>query len=210
MWVFTDTNILDYGFADMDVFFTYAAVAYMLITPALTMRSFAEEKKDGTIEFLLTKPITDWHIILGKYFASYTLMAITLLPTLLFYYSVYTLGNPPGNIDSAAVLSSYIGLLLLAGVFVSLGIFASAITANQIISFIIALVLCYLLFDGFTRIASLGFLSSTSVFIAQMGLDYHYLALSKGLIDSRNIIYLLSITTIMLVSTKLVLGSRNW
>ncbi|MCS6824722.1 MAG: gliding motility-associated ABC transporter permease subunit GldF [Cytophagaceae bacterium] len=210
LWVFPDTNVLDYGYADMEIFFTYAAVAYMLLTPAITMRSFAEEKKDGTIEFLLTKPISDWHLLLGKYFAACTILAIALLPSLCFYFSIYTLGDPPGNIDSAAVFSSYIGLMLLAGVFASVGIFSSSVSNNQVLSFILSLAINYVLFDGFARLSSLGFLSSTSAFISQLGLDYHYLSLSKGLIDSRNVLYLISITCIMLVSTKLTLGSRNW
>ncbi len=210
MWVFPDSNVMDYGFADMESLFTFGPVAYLLLIPAITMRTFAEEKKDGTIELLMTKPLTDWQIILGKYFASFTLVAVALIPTLIYYFSVYSLGNPVGNIDSAAVFSSYIGLLLLGGVYTSIGILSSSITNNQIFSFIISLIVCYFFYDGISRLASLDLWEGSNSFLSQFSLTYHYAALSKGVIDSRNLIYFISITLLMLVSTNLVLGSRKW
>jgi len=210
MWVFPDSNVMDYGFADMESLFTFGPIAYLLLIPAITMRTFAEEKKDGTIELLMTKPLTDWQIILGKYFASFSLVAFALVPTLVYYFSVYSLGNPVGNIDSAAVFSSYIGLLLLGGVYTSIGIFSSAITNNQIFSFIISLIVCYFFYDGISRLASLELWEGSRNFLSLFSLSYHYDALSKGLLDSRNLIYFISITLLMLVSTNLVLGSRKW
>jgi ABC-2 type transport system permease protein len=210
MWVFPDSNIMDYGFADMESLFTFGPIAYLLLIPAITMRTFAEEKKDGTIELLMTKPLTDWQIILGKYFASFSLVAVALVPTLIYYFSVYSLGNPIGNIDTAAVFSSYIGLLLLGGVYTSIGIFSSSLTTNQIFSFIVSLIVCYFFYDGISRIASLDLWEGSQTFIGQFSLSYHYDALSKGLIDSRNLVYFISIASIMLVSTNLVLGSRKW
>ncbi len=206
-WVFPGTNVLDLGFADMETLFAFGPVAFLFLIPAITMRSFAEEKKDGTIELLLTRPVTDRQIILGKYFACASLVAFSLLPTVVYYVSLYYLGNPRGNIDSAGVVSSYIGLFLLGAVFTSVGIFSSVISGNQIVAFITAVILCYLLYDGVARIASL---SVATGFLASLGLDYHYNALGKGLIDSRNIIYFISLIFIMLMSTGLVMGSRKW
>ncbi len=210
MWVFPESNVMDMGFADLESLFTFGPIAYLLLIPAITMRTFAEEKKDGTIELLMTKPLTDWQIILGKYLASFTLVAVALVPTLVYYFSVYSLGNPVGNIDSAAVFSSYIGLLLLGGVFTSIGILASSLSNNQIFSFILSLILCYFFYDGISRIATLELWEGSRNFIANFSLSEHFDALSKGVIDSRNLVYFLSIITLMLVSTNLVLGSRKW
>ncbi len=210
MWVFPDTNVMDLGFADMESLFIFGPIAFLLLIPAITMKTFAEEKKDGTIELLLTKPLTDFQIILGKYFASLSLVVVALIPTLIYYFSVYQLGNPSGNIDSAAVFSSYIGLILLGGVFTSIGVFASSVTNNQIFAFIFSLILCYFFYDGIARVASLELWNGSRSFLEKFGLDYHYDALSKGLIDSRNIYYFLSIISLMLVSTNLILGSRKW
>jgi ABC-2 type transport system permease protein len=131
IWVFPDYNVLDYGYADLSTLFNMAPYIFMFLIPAVTMRSFAEEKKGGTLELLLTRPLTDWDIILGKYLACFLLILFTLLPTLIYYVSVYLLGNPEGNIDSAGVFGSYVGLLLLAAVFTAIGIFASSISENQ-------------------------------------------------------------------------------
>mgnify|MGYP000908794763 CR=1 FL=1 len=206
-WVFPDTNVLDLGFADMETLFSFGPVAFLFLIPAITMRSFAEEKKDGTIELLLTRPVTDRQIILGKYLACTSLVVFSLLPTIVYYLSLSYLGNPQGNIDSAGVFSSYIGLILLGAVFTAVGIFSSVISGNQIVAFIVAVILCYFLYDGIARIASL---SMQTGFIGALGLDYHYNALGKGLIDSRNILYFISLIFIMLMSTGLVMGSRKW
>lgn len=206
-WVFPDTNVLDLGFADMETLFSFGPVAFLFLIPAITMRSFAEEKKDGTIELLMTRPVTDRQIILGKYFACTSLVVVSLLPTIVYYLTLVYLGNPQGNIDSAGVFSSYIGLILLGAVFTAVGIFSSVISGNQIVAFIIAVILCYFLYDGITRVASL---SISTGFIGTLGLDYHYNALGKGLIDSRNILYFVSLIFAMLMSTGLVMGSRKW
>jgi ABC-2 type transport system permease protein len=209
-WVFPETNVLDYGFAELDSLFSFGPIAFLFLIPAITMRSFAEEKKDGTLELLLTQPITDWDLILGKYFAGLLLVVFALVPTIIYYYSVYRLGNPVGNIDTAAVLSSYIGLLLVGAVFVSVGIFTSLLSGNQIVSFITALILCYVLYDGIHRVAMLPLLSDFAALIDGLSLDYHYRALSKGVADLRNIMYCLSVIVIMLSLSKLKLGSRQW
>lgn len=210
MWVFPQYNVLDYGYADMNTLFAMAPFVFMFLIPAVTMRTFAEEKKDGTIELLLTRPLTDWQIILAKYLSSFALVVFALAPTLLYYFSVSSLGDPEGNIDSAAVAGSYIGLAFLGAVFTSIGIFSSAISLNQIVSFIVAIFLCFIVYQGFFYLASLEMWGQAATLVDQFGIAYHYDALSKGLIDSRDILYFLTVIAIMLLSTRLILGSRKW
>ena len=210
MWVFPATSVLNYGYADMSTLFGLAPYVFIFLIPAITMRSFAEEKKGGTLELLFTRPLTDWQIILGKYLAGWIIVILALVPTLIFYFSIYQLGSPVGNIDSAGVIGSYIGLVLLGAVFTSIGIFASAITENQIIAFIIAAFLCFIFFEGFGALSSLNIWGQASDYIAGLGILYHYQAMSRGLIDSRNLIYFLSVIALMLLFTRLVLGSRKW
>lgn len=208
-WIFPN-NILESGFASLDALFWISPFVYMFLIPAITMRTFAEEKQTGTIELLFTNPISDWHIVISKYLASWILVLFSLVPTLFYYYSVYDLGNPQGNIDSAAVAGSYIGLLLLGGVFVAIGIFASAITNSQISSFVVAVFLCFILYTGFSSLSNINIWNEYAYFIGKIGIDFHYEALSKGLIDIRNVLYFFSITAIFLYLTKLVLQSRKW
>ncbi|WP_161888144.1 gliding motility-associated ABC transporter permease subunit GldF [Pontibacter russatus] len=210
MWVFPESSVLEYGFADLQTLFNMAPWLFLFLIPAITMRTFAEEKREGTIELLLTKPLTDIELILGKYFAALLLALFALVPTLLYYYSVYDLGSPQGNIDSAAVVGSYIGLVFLAGVFAAIGVFASSISDNQIISFVVAVFLCYIIYTGFDLIASIPIWGSYGYLISQLGISYHYTAISKGLVDSRDVLYFLSVIAIMVLATKLVLKSRKW
>lgn len=200
-WFF-DANVLDYGYADLNNFFQLTPFIFIFLIPAITMRSFSEEFKSGTIELLFTKPLTEWQIILGKFFATLLLIFIALLPTLLYYYSVYQLGNPKGNIDSAAVWGSYLGLLLLGASFAAIGIWASSLTDNQIVAFIIGTVLCYFFYDGIHQFSNI-FSGTTQFSLNYLSLSYHFDALGRGLIDSRNIIFLLSLIFIMLFLTKL-------
>jgi len=210
MWVFPETSVLDYGYADMSTLFSYGPYVFMFLIPAITMRMFSEEKKSGTLEILFTRPLRDWEIILGKYLAGFALVFFSLLPTLLYYYSIYQLGYPKGNIDTAGTTGSYIGLLLLGGVFTSIGIFSSSITENQVIAFIVAVFLCFLLFSGFNSFASINWWGRYSDTIDKLGILYHYNSLSRGLIDLRNLVYFFSVIAIMLLSTNLILGSRKW
>jgi ABC-2 type transport system permease protein len=210
MWVFPETSVLDYGYADMDTLFSLGPFVFIFLIPAITMRSFAEEKRAGTMELLLTKPLTDWNIILGKFFACWLLVIVALLPTLLYYFSIYLLGNPVGNIDTAGVIGSYVGLTLLGGVFCAVGVMASSFTPNQIVSFIAAAFLCFILFSGFDAIASVNAWSQYALLVKQMGLLYHYDSLSKGLIDSRDVVFFGSVIFIMLLITRIILGARSW
>jgi ABC-2 type transport system permease protein len=210
MWVFPETSVLDYGYADMDTLFSLGPYVLIFLIPAITMKSFAEEKKAGTMELLLTKPLSDWQIILGKFLAGFALVLFALIPTFLYYYSVFLLGNPVGNIDTPGIMGSYIGLTLLAGVFCAVGILASSLTANQIVAFILAAFLCFILFTGFESVSALSTAAGNALLLKQLGISYHYDSLSKGLIDSRDVLYFLSVIFLMLSITKLILGSRQW
>jgi ABC-2 type transport system permease protein len=210
MWVFPETSVLDYGYADMDTLFSFGPYVFIFLIPAITMRSFAEEKKAGTMELLFTKPLGDWDIILGKFLAGFFLVLIAIIPTIIYYYTIYQLGNPAGNIDTRGVMGSYIGLAFLGGVFCSVGVFASSITPNQIIAFMVSAFLCFFFFSGFNSIASLDIFSANVLLVKQLGILYHYEAMSKGLLDSRDLIYFLSMIFLMLSFTKLIIGSRQW
>ncbi len=207
-WVFPETSVLDYGFADLDTLFSMAPYVFIFLIPAITMKSFAEEKKMGTLELLLTKPLSDWSVVLGKFLATWALVFLALVPTVIYYFSVYKLGNPVGNVDSAGVMGSYIGLALLAMIFSAFGLFASSLTSNQIVSFILAAFLCFLIYIGFDSLSSFG--GNAALSIKQLGIIYHYESLSKGLVDSRDVIYFLSVTGFILLTTKLVISSRQW
>jgi ABC-2 type transport system permease protein len=210
VWVFPDTSILDYGYADMGTLFSLAPYVFIFLIPAITMRSFAEEKKAGTMELLLTKPLTNWDILLGKFFACFLLVLFSLLPTLIYYVSIHQLGNPPGNIDTPGVIGSYVGLILLGGVFCSIGIFASSITPNQIVSFIVAAFLCFIVYTGFDSIAMLDSVKDYALTVRQWGITYHYESISRGLLDSRDLIYFLSVTWLILFLTRIILAARTW
>ncbi|GAB3578144.1 ABC-2 transporter permease [Hymenobacter daeguensis] len=209
VWVFPDSSVLDYGYADLQTLFNLAPWIFLFLIPALTMRTFAEEKKAGTIELLLTRPLTDGQIIGGKYLACLLLALLALVPTLLYYYSVYKLGSPEGNIDSAATVGSYLGLALLAAVFAAIGILASALTRDQIIAFLVAVVGCFLVYSGFDSLASV-LQGSAAYYVSQLGIAAHYRDLSKGLVDSRDLVYFFSVVAVALQGTRLALRSRNW
>jgi ABC-2 type transport system permease protein len=208
MWVFKDTGVLEYGYADMSSLFLVGPYVFMFLIPAITMRSFSEERKTGTIEFLFTKPLSEYEIVLGKFLASWLLAIFSVLPTIIYYISLYYLGTPKGNIDSAGVIGSYIGLILLASIFTALGILGSALTESQVVAFVISLALCYVFYDGFDRLASLNIWSVYSIYFERMGISFHYNALSRGLIDSRNVIYFFSVTAMVVISTVEILKNR--
>ncbi|MBR0072356.1 MAG: gliding motility-associated ABC transporter permease subunit GldF [Bacteroidales bacterium] len=207
LWVFrSDFNILDYGFADLGPFFLVSPFLFLFLIPAITMRMFAEEKRSGTMELLLTKPISDITIIAAKFLAGLTLALLALLPTIVYYITVYHIADPVGNVDSGAVFGSYIGLLLLAAVFVSIGLFASVITKNQIVAFIVAIVLCFFCYLGFETLYQM----SGSLFVKSLGIRHHYESVSRGVIDTRDVLYYLSVIVIFLTFTYLALQSRKW
>lgn len=211
MWIIKgNTNVLDSGYANIDTLFTVAPWVFLFLIPAITMRSFADEKKTGTIELLLTRPLSDLQIIVAKYAAGLVLVIISLIPTLLYYYTVYLLGSPAGNIDSGGTWGSYAGLLLLGSAFVSIGIFASSLTDNQIISFILSLALCFFCYTGFEQISSLSLFGKADTFIQALGINEHYNSLARGVIDTRDVIYFASFNAFFILVTKTVLQSRKW
>ena len=210
MWVLQmDSNVLDNGFASIDPLFAIGPWVFLFLIPAITMRSFSDEKKTGTIELLLTRPLTDLQIILAKYFAGFTLVIFSLIPTLIYYYTIHKLSLPPG-IDAGGTWGSYIGLLFLAGAFVSIGIFASSVTENQVVSFIIAVFLCFTFFMGFEYLSKMSFLSGIDDLILWLGINDHYISMSRGVLDTRDMIYFLSVITLFVTLTKLVLEKRKW
>jgi ABC-2 type transport system permease protein len=211
LWVFPlEFNILDFGFAGLDGLFILAPFVFLFLIPAITMRSFADEKKSGTLELLMTQPLTDLQVILAKYFAGVVLVIISLLPTLVYYFSVYQLGLPPGNLDSGSIWGSYIGLFFLGASFVAIGIFASSITDNQIISFILAVFISFILYMGFEFVYTFIVSGKAGLIIESLGLNAHYAAMSRGVIDTRDLIYFASVTVVFILMTKLSLESRKW
>ncbi len=211
MWVFPgDLNVLDSGYATMDTFFTMAPWIFLFLVPAITMKSFAEEKRSGTLEFLLTKPLTDIQIIIAKYTGGLILVLLSILPCLVYFWTVYHLGNPPGNLDSGAIFGSFTGLFFLAAIYVSIGIFTSVISDNQVVAFIIAVVLSFIMYVGFDYIAAIPFLQAHDTFLINLGINEHYKSISRGVVDSRDIIYYLAVIVFYTVVSKISLESRKW
>jgi len=188
LFIFNDDfNILNAGFADITTFFYLAPWVFLFLIPAVTMKSFADEFNTGTIELLKTKPISNWQIVLGKFWASLLLVCIAIIPTFVYVYTVYQLGNPVGNIDFGSTIGSYIGLLFLAVSYTAVGLFTSTLSKNQIVAFILGVFITFMLFYGFDAIANsfgnLGFA------IQQFGINEHFKSISRGVIDTRDILY---------------------
>ena len=202
LWVFKgDYNILNAGFADLNSFFYISPWFFIFLIPAITMRSFSDEIRLGTIEILKTMPVSNWEIVLGKYLGSLILIILAVVPTLSYVYTVNMLGNPIGNLDFGSTFGSYIGLLFLAGAFTSIGLFASTLSNNQIVSFIIAGILCFVLFYGFDAVSEL--INLDNFQLNNLGMNAHFKSISRGVIDSNDIIYFISISYLFLYLTKL-------
>jgi ABC-2 type transport system permease protein len=210
LWVFKETNILDNGYANIDPLFELAPIIFIFLISAITMRSFSEEKKTGTFETLTTKPISDMGIIMGKFLAALTIVVLAILPTLLYYYTVHKLSVPVGNIDTGALIGSYIGLLLLSAGYISIGLFSSIITDNQIVSFILSMFLCFFIFTVFDFLGSFEWLKNNNFFVEWLGINYHYKNISRGVVDTRDILYFVSLIVLFVWLTKIKLNSRKW
>ncbi len=210
LWFFPDTSILEYGYAELTGFFSLAPFLFLFLIPALTMRSFAEERREGTYILLATRPITDWEIILAKYFACLVLLLFALIPTLIYCFSVSALGMPKGNLDTGAVTGSYIGLLLLGAAFTSIGIFASSITKNQVIAFALAAFLCFIACNGFDALSQLFTLSYLEGVFLVLSVNQHYQSMSRGVLDTRDLVYFISFVLLFLGAAKIVIGGRKW
>ena len=196
LWIFNGNfNILDSGFADLSPYFELAPWVLLFLIPAVCMRAFSDEMKMGTLELLLTKPISLKQIVLGKYFGAVILIVIALIPTILYIFTIASLGNPPGNWDVGSTLGSYIGLLFLVFAYTSIGIFASTLSQNQIVAFIIAVFLCFALYYGFE-----GF-SSSRFDIAELGMKAHFDSVARGVLDTRDLVYFLSVTVFFIALT---------
>lgn len=201
LWVFPDTSLLDNGYADLGTFFNLAPYVMLFLVPAITMRSIADEVRTGTLEWLLTKPVGRWAIVGGKFLACWLLVGLTFLPTLLYYFSLRQLGNPPGNIDSAAVFGSYIGLLFLAATFVAIGLWTSSLNDNQVVAFVLGVFVCFLFYVGLSSLAGIESLGSIGYYVGYLAFDEQYRALGRGLIDSRNVAYFASLTAFFIFLT---------
>jgi ABC-2 type transport system permease protein len=211
LWVFPlEFNIPDYGFASLDGLFVLAPFVFLFLIPAITMRAFADEKRTGTLELLMTQPLTDMQVILAKFFSGVVLVLFALAPTLVYYFSVYELGLPKGNLDSGAIWGSFIGLVMLGSAFVAIGIFASSVTDNQIVSFILAVFLSFFMYMGFELIYTFVLSGKAGLLIQSFGLSSHYSSVSRGVIDTRDMIYFLSIMALFIILTRLSLESRKW
>ncbi len=211
MWVFPgEWNIFDTGYAGLDTLFFLSPWVFLFLVPAVTMRMIAEEKRLGTIELIYTRPITERGIVWGKFLASVVLVLLALLPGVIYYVSVYLLGEIPGNLDKGGTAGAFIGLFFLASVYASAGIFASSLTDNQVVAFIIAVLICFLLYAGFDSFAYLPGLKKLDEYVIRLGINDHYKSISRGVIDAGDVSYFLAMALIFNESTRLVLLSRKW
>jgi ABC-2 type transport system permease protein len=200
LWVFPDTAILDYG----------APWVFTFLIPAITMRSFSEEFRAGTMELLATRPISNWQIIGGKYLAALFLVLCALLPTFTYVITIYQLGAPPGNLDTGAIMGSYIGLFLLGASFTAIGIFASSLTSNQIVAFLLSVFLCFFCYTAFDYLSKLDlFYAKADSLVEWLGINAHYAAISRGVIDTRDLVYFGSFIALFLLLTRLVLERQR-
>ncbi len=207
VWVFPETSVLDYGYADLEPLFTYTPYVFTFLIPALSMRAIAEEKRNQTWELLRTAPLSLTQIVLAKYLALLCLIILAVLPTLLYYISIVQLGDPIGNLDQAGFFGSWIGLLMIGAVFGAVGIFASALTSQQVVAFVLGVFLCFLIYFGFTAIADLQ-LGAISYWIEEISLSYHYVNLSRGVIDSSDLFFLVGMIWLFLGASILVLKNK--
>ncbi|MFH6603669.1 gliding motility-associated ABC transporter permease subunit GldF [Maribacter algicola] len=210
LWVFKGPfNIFDYGFADLGNFFLLAPWVFLFLIPAITMKSFSEEKKLGTLELLFIKPISLWETILGKFLGTFVLALIALVPTLLYVYSISQLGVTIGNLDSGLVIGSYFGLLFLMGGYTAMGIFASTLSDNQIVAFILGIAICFSAYYGFEALSTLFEDGNTAYFVQSLGMKAHAQGIARGVLDTRDLIYFIGLTLFFLYLTVLQLKKAN-
>ncbi len=210
LWIIPEYSIISYGYASMERFFEIAPWLLLLLVPAVTMRSFADEFRTGTIEWLSTKPLSDFDIILGKYFATLALIVFALIPTLVYVYTIHNLSLPDIDLDSGAIMGSYLGLFFLAATFAAVGVFCSSLTSNQVVGFLISLLACYLLYTGFEQLSKLPkFSEGIDYYLSMIGMEFHYNSISRGLVDSRDVVYFLSVIVLFMSLTRFSLNSRT-
>lgn len=211
MWLFSgNLNILDAGYATIEPLFIISPWIFLFLVPAITMRTFTEEQQSGTLDLLLSRPLTEMQIVISKYLASVTLLLFSLLPCLIYFLSVFLLGNPQGNIDTGGTWGSLIGLFFLGAVYASIGVLSSSLTDNMIIAFLIALSLCFVFCFGFDELAKIRMFKGISTVIMYIGINEHYKSVSRGVIDLRDIIYFISVITVFVMLTRTRLASKKW
>lgn len=211
MWIVPGQfNVIENGYATMDSLFAIAPWVFLFLVPAITMRMISEEKRTGTLELLYTRPVTELQIILAKFLASWTLVLLSLIPTLIYFWSVSRLGSPPGNMDMGGTWGSYMGLLFLGGIYAAIGMFASSLTGNQIVAFIIAVFLSFLVYLGFDLLSGIAESGRTAFMVSRLGISYHYNSISRGVIDSRDILYFAGVILLFIVGTRTLLQSSKW
>lgn len=211
MWVFPgEWNILDNGYAGLETLFFLSPWIFLFLVPAVTMRMIAEEKRLGTLELVYSKPVSERGIVYGKYLASVVLVLLALVPGIIYYTSVYMLGEIPGNLDKGGTLGAFTGLFFLAALYASAGLLASSFTDNQVISFIVAVMLSFFLYMGFDLIAYLPGLKKIDELLLRLGINEHYKSISRGVIDLKDIVYFIAVIVIFNEATRLVLLSRKW
>lgn len=209
LWVFDgDFNILNSGYADMSPFFKLAPWILIFLIPAVTMKSFSDEKKQGTLEILFTKPLSLWEIVNGKFLGAFILILIAIIPTLFYVFIVSSFTAAQNNFDYGSTIGSYFGLLFLIGAYTSIGVFTSTLSDNQIVAFIVAVFLCFFFYFGFDGLSSL--FGSFGSIIKTLGMDFHFKSMSRGVLDTRDIIYFISITVLFLAATVYQLKSLKW
>ncbi|MFD2518206.1 gliding motility-associated ABC transporter permease subunit GldF [Salinimicrobium flavum] len=210
LWVFKgEFNVFDSGFASLEPFFTLAPWIFLFLIPAVTMKSFSEEIRQGTLELLLTKPISSWQLVLGKYLGALALIILALLPTLLYVVSIDTLSRTDSHVDLGVITGSYFGLLFLGGCYAAIGVFASILSPNQIVAFILAVFLCFISFFAFEALADLNLFSLGAFGPEDLGINEHYKSISRGIIDTRDLIYFFSFIFLFLALTKFNLDSKK-
>ncbi|MBN2213515.1 MAG: gliding motility-associated ABC transporter permease subunit GldF [Bacteroidales bacterium] len=211
MWLYPGKlNILDAGYASIETLFIIAPWIFLFLIPALTMRTFAEEEQSGTLELLLSRPLTELQIVIAKYLASVTLLIFSLLPCLVYFLSVFLLGNPQGNIDAGGTWGSLIGLFFLGAVYAGIGVFSSSLTDNMIVAFLMALILCFVFYVGFDLLARIPVLKNISTVVLYIGINEHYISISRGVADLRDIIYFISVIAVFILLTRTRLSARKW
>jgi ABC-2 type transport system permease protein len=211
LWVFPGVlNIPESSYASLDSLFYIAPWVFLFLAPAITMRSFSEEIKTGTIELLLTKPVSELQLVLAKFLAAAALVFIALLPCVVYIISVWRLGNPPGNLDTGATYGAMTGLLLLGSVYAAIGVFASSLTDNQVIAFIAAALTAFVFYEGFDALAQMVSTAGVQDFISYLGIKEHYASISRGVVDFRDLAYFFGVMLSFLLLTRLKLQSRKW
>ena len=210
LWIFSgDFNLLDFGYATLDPFFMISPVIFLIFIPAVCMRLFSEEYQSGTMESLLTKPISLWNVVISKFLAANVLVLFAIIPTLIYFVSIYYLGETIGNLDFGRIMGSYIGLLMLSSTFIAIGIFSSSISSNQVIAFLIAIICNTIIYYGFDILSEVGFLQKWDLVISNLGISIHYDTMSKGLLDSRDVIYFLSVCFLFLMFSRTSIALRR-